>query len=190
MQEELPVFEIDYSLDFSKETINVIRTSLRNYIEMTAIVDNKANVLLSLSALMIAFVVPLALSNLDVIETYFLFIPLLLLATTCAATIYLSTLVLAPFDFEKFDEELPEGLEPSPFFFGAAYKRSLPDYYLYLKESTEKKGMVRKHLAYDLFFIGRRLGEKMTLMHQTFRVFRYGVFFTLLATAIVLMISL
>lgn len=184
MKPDFPILPSDFYLDFSKETINIIRTALRNYIELTSIVDNKANVMLSLGAVMIAFVVPLALSNLDVIIAYALFVPLIILALTCAVTIYLSTLVLAPFDFEKFSNELPEGLKPSPFFFGSAYKRTLLEYYLFLQQSTQDKEMVRSHLAYDLYFIGRRLGEKMTLMHRTFRVFRYGIFLTLIATGI------
>jgi hypothetical protein len=171
---------------FSKETVNVIRTTMRNNIELTAIADNKANVLLSLNAVMIAFVVPLALSNLDVILQYSLFIPLLLLAITCFATIYISTLVLAPFSFDTFKEELPEGMEPSPFFFGTAYNSDLEEYYSNLLRTTTKKSNVREFLAQDLFFVGRRLVQKMLLIRRSFQIFRIGIFLTLLSMVVVL----
>lgn len=176
------------SFSFSKETVNVIRTTLRNNIDLTAIADNKANVLLSLNAVMIAFVVPLAISNLETIFEYTLFVPLFFLAATCFATIYISTLVLAPFSFDTFNDELPEGMEPSPFFFGTAYNSDLTAYYDNLLRTTENKNSVRQYLAQDLFFIGRRLGQKMLLIRRSFQIFRIGIFLTLLSTALVLML--
>lgn len=176
------------SFTFSKETVNVVRTTMRNNIELTAIADNKANVLLSLNAVMIAFIVPLAISNLDVIFKYTLFVPLFFLAITCFATIYISTLVLAPFRFDSFSEELPKGMEPSPFFFGTAYHSDLQEYYNNLTRISEDKSRVREYLAQDLFFVGRRLGEKMLLIRRSFQIFRAGIFLTLLSLALVLML--
>ncbi|MEZ4957629.1 MAG: hypothetical protein R2825_28985 [Saprospiraceae bacterium] len=39
----------------TKETINIMRTTQRNNVELTHIADNKANVLLSLNAIMLTF---------------------------------------------------------------------------------------------------------------------------------------
>lgn len=183
------VNSVKESLSLSKETVNVIRTTMRNNIELTSIADNKANVLLSLNAVMIAFVVPLAISNLDIIVQYTLFIPLVLLAITCFATMYLSTLVLAPFSFDTFNNELPEGMEPSPFFFGTAYSMSLTEYYDRLLSIAHDKKTVRQFFTQDLFFIGRRLGEKMALIRQSFLIFRIGIFLTLASTALVLLLA-
>lgn len=171
-------------LDFSKETINVIRTTLRNYIELTAIADNKANVLLSLNALLIASVVPLAISNLDFVIEYWLHVPLIIMAITCFTTIHLTTLVLAPSNFDTFNNRAPGSLEPSPFFFGTIHNMSLDEYYLYLQQETKKKDAVRLHLAQDLYFIGHRLGAKLSLMRTSFHVFRIGIFLALLTSGL------
>ena len=56
----------------SKETVNIIRTTQRNNIELTHIADNKANVLLSLNAIMITFLIPLILSNVNIILEKFI----------------------------------------------------------------------------------------------------------------------
>ncbi|MEL7427091.1 MAG: Pycsar system effector family protein [Bacteroidota bacterium] len=175
-------------LGLSKETINILRTTMRNNIELTAIADNKANVLLSLNAVLIAFVVPLAISNLEVLVSYILYIPLVLLAITCFATIYLSTLVLSPFRFDTFNDDLPTGMDSSPFFFGTAYGMSLEEYYDKLINTSMDKESVRQFITQDLFFIGRRLGEKMALIRRSFQIFRIGMFVTLLATALVLLV--
>ena len=53
---EPPTLKKEVVLD--KKTIDIIRTTQRNNIDLTAIADNKANVLLSLNALIIAALVP------------------------------------------------------------------------------------------------------------------------------------
>jgi len=180
----------DFRLDFSKETINVIRTTLRNYIELTAIADNKANVLVSLNALLIASVVPLAISNLDFVIEYLLYIPLVIMAVTCFSTIYLTTLVLSPTNFDTFNNRPPGSLAPSPFFFGTINNMSLEEYYAYLKKETTEKDPVRLHLAQDLYFIGHRLGEKMTLIRTSFYIFRIGIFFAMLTSGLGIFLNL
>ncbi len=61
----------------SKDIINIIRTTQRNNIELTHIADNKANVLLSLNALMVTFLLPLVVANSAVILERLLYIPLI-----------------------------------------------------------------------------------------------------------------
>ena len=62
-----------------KEALNIIRTTLRNNIELTNIADNKANVLLSLNALMITLLLPLIIPNLALIKELHLYVPLFFL---------------------------------------------------------------------------------------------------------------
>ena len=50
-----------------KNSINIIRTMQRNNIDLKHIADNKANILLSLNALMITVLIPIILSNLEII---------------------------------------------------------------------------------------------------------------------------
>ena len=75
---------------FSKNTIGLLRTTLRNNTELTSIADNKANVLLSLNALMLTFFVPLVLPNIDLVQQYKLTIPLMTFVVTCVLTIYIA----------------------------------------------------------------------------------------------------
>jgi len=85
----------------SKQTINIIRTTQRNNIDLTAIADNKANVLLSLNALIIAALIPIVMANTNRVFEGYLIIPLVVLAITSFMTIYLSAQVLKPSNFDK-----------------------------------------------------------------------------------------
>lgn len=170
----------------SKETINIIRTTQRNNIELTHIADNKANVLLSLNAIMITLLLPLVVANVDVIMTEFLFIPLGILTTTCFITIYISAIVLKPSHLEKFRNNEDKEERFSPFFFGNFYKMEPEEFFEYMKETASEPDLVRGHLAEDLYYVGRRLGYKMTHIRWAFNIFIIGLFVSLVSTGLVL----
>ena len=173
----------------SKKTINIIRTTLRNNIDLTAIADNKANVLLSLNALMIAALFPVVLSNMELIKAYYLGIPLLILAATCFTTIYFSAQVLKPSDFDRMRESYADNGKPSPFFFGNFYKDSASEYFAMIKDSLKDADDIKSHLAQDLYYIGRRLGEKMSMVRTAYNIFITGIFVSLFLTIIILMLA-
>ena len=170
----------------TKSTVNIIRTVLRNNIELTGIADGKANVLLSLNAIMITFLIPSIAAGIETIMQEHLYIPLLILALTCFATILLSAMVLRPSNFDKFIEGLHPDMKVSPFFFGNFYNMEAEDFFQYLKESASEPTLIKAHLAQDLYYVGRRLGKKMTWIRQAFDIFLIGIFLTLLSTGIVL----
>ena len=147
----------------SKQTINIIRTTQRNNIDLTQLADNKANVLLSLNAIMITFLLPLILSNLDVIFQGYLYIPLIFLAITCFSTIYISAIVLKPSKLDEYRASPSNDPDAqfSPFFFGNFYKMEPEEFFEYMNDAVANSELVKDHLAQDLFYIGRRLGYKM-----------------------------
>lgn len=171
----------------SKDTINIIRTTLRNNIELTHIADNKANVLLSLNAIMITFLVPLVLSNTDMIFNRLLYIPMVILSITCFTTIYIATIVLKPSHFKNFRAKLKDNQKFSPFFFGNFYKMEATEFYSYMNEQLADQKMVKVHLTQDLYYVGKRLGFKMTWIRRAFNIFIVGLFFTLLSAGIILL---
>lgn len=173
----------------SKTVINIIRTTQRNNIELTAIADNKANVLLSLNAFILAALIPYTFTNMEAIFENFLIIPLSFAAITCAITIYLTAQVLRPSDFDKRQKVDPTDVQPSPFFFGNFYHMTASEYYASLEEGLSDENLVKGHLAQDLYFIGQRLGVKMSLIRTAFNVFIIGVFVTLISTVLVLSFS-
>ncbi len=188
--------EFDFGAAESKENskltskiINIIRTTQRNNIELTSIADGKANVLLSLNAIMLTGLVPWILSNIDYIVSNFLYIPLIILMITCFLTIYQATEVLKPSDFDQKRHGITPDVKPSPFFFGNFYKMESRQYYDYLREGLARDDLVRAHLAQDLFYVGRRLGIKMHKIRTAFNIFLLGIFSTLVTTVLALLIQ-
>ena len=167
----------------SKQTINIIRTTQRNNIDLTAIADNKANVLLSVNAIIIAALIPIVIANVDIIFDEYLIVPLTVLATTSFITIYLAAEVLKPSNFDRMKTEANHGKESSPFFFGNFYQMEAEEYFAFIKGSLSDPKDLKAHLAQDLYYIGRRLGEKMAHVRRAYNIFTVGMAATLLATA-------
>ena len=171
----------DKDSGLSKKTIDIIRTTQRNNIELTAIADNKANVLLSLNAIMIAALFPLITSNLEAINTYHLLVPVLFLTLTCFSTIYLAAKVLKPSKLSGNRKSTAPGIKSSPFFFGNFYKMDSAEYYEYLNEGLSNPSLIKAHMAQDLYYIGKRLGYKMSWIRRAFHIFTLGIFLTILS---------
>jgi len=159
-----------------KEIINIIRTALRNNIEMINVADNKANTLLTLNALMVTFLLPLATANVDFVVESRLAIPLAIMILTSLITIFMAVIVLKPGDFSVIrDEKVEQGQNYSPFFFGNIFTMRRSEFLPYMRQSLENPNDFREYLADDLFYTGKRLGKKMTIIKIAFNVFITGL---------------
>lgn len=160
----------------SKDVLNIIRTTMRNNIDLTHIADNKANVLLSLNALMLTFLVPFVIPYIDTVKEYHFGIPLLMLVMTCFITIYISALVLKPGKFFQNQKDMKEGKVVSPFYFGNFYKMKKESFIAYLNDGIKDNEVIKNHLTEDLHALGVRLGRKMELIRIAFNIFMIGLF--------------
>ncbi len=163
-----------------KQTINIIRTTQRNNIDLTAIADNKANVLLSVNTIIIAALIPIIIANVDIIFEKLLIIPLVVLAITSFITIYLAAAVLKPSNFDRMRLSKNPDKESSPFFFGNFYQMEAEEYFVFIKSSLNDPKDLKAHLAQDLYYIGKRLGEKMAYVRQAYNIFTIGILLTLI----------
>ncbi len=170
----------------SNQTINVFRTTQRGNIDLTAIADNKASVLLSLNALIITFMTPMIVAHSEMVFSNFLQFPLIILGLTCMTTIVIAAQVLKPSHFDKVGKEFGDKHQPSPFFFGNFHKMSGNDFLEFTEDALTDTAMLKKHLAQDIYFVGKRLGDKMLWIRRAFNIFTIGVSLTLICTAVVL----
>lgn len=176
--------------DINKNTVAILRTQLRNNIELTNLADSKANVLLSLSALMLTFLVPLTLPFVDIILRLNLSFPFLILIGTCLTTIYISVTVLRP--GKLGGQDVASGTTDktlSPFFFGNFVNMKSTDFLEYSKEVFKDEALVTSFISNDFYFIGLRLGEKMRLLRKAFNIFLWGISLAIILTVLLIIYS-
>ena len=172
-----------------KNVLNIIRTTMRNNIELTHIADNKANVLLSLNALMLTFLLPMVVGNFNFVMSMKLWPALIVLIVTCLVTIYLSALSLKPGDFKKIEKEKGTDEFSSPFFFGNLYKLTELEFEQLIDEALSKDDVVRRHIIQDLYYLGTRLGEKMSIIRYAFNFFLTGLIVSVVIAAVTMLVA-
>lgn len=171
-----------------KDSLNIIRTIYRNNIHLTNIADNKANILLSLNSLMITFLIPIVLSNLQIILQENLYIPLITLSGTCIVTIILAAITTRPIEMGKQDISSGDVVQKSPFFFGNYYKMKIENYMDLLENAIVDPVLTKDYIKLDLYFMGKGLGEKYSKIRTCYNVFISGLLISVAATIIVLLL--
>jgi hypothetical protein len=171
-----------------KDSLNIIRTIYRNNIHLTNIADNKANILLSLNSLMITFLIPIVLSNLQIILQENLYIPLITLSGTCITTIILAAITTRPIEMGKQDISSGDAVQKSPFFFGNYYKMKIEDYMDLIENAIVDPVLTKDYIKLDLYFMGKGLGEKYSKIRTCYNVFISGLLISVAATIIVLLL--
>jgi len=175
--------------NISKIDYNVIKTSMRNNVEFTSIADNKANILLTLSSLLFTILIPVVLSNIEIIIDEMLYIPLLMLALTCVVSIVMAALVTRPMKLSGQGFKVSGKQQFSPFFFGNYYKLSEQAYKNHVAEMLEEPEMMKQYIMSDMYHIGVGLGKKYSRIRRCYNVFISGILLSVSTAVLVLAVN-
>ena len=175
--------------NISKIDYNVIKTSMRNNVEFTSIADNKANILLTLSSLLFTILIPVVLSNIEIIIDEMLYIPLMMLALTCVVSIVMAALVTRPMKLSGQGFNVSGKTQFSPFFFGNYYKLSENAYKSHVSEMLEDSDMMKQYIMSDMYHIGVGLGRKYTRIRKCYNVFIIGILLSVVTTILVVLVN-
>lgn len=161
----------------------IFKTSLRNQIDLTNIADNKANIMLSINAIIITISLPLLAANMR--SNMYMMIPASVLLTTCVVSIIFATLVTRPIKMSGLTDlkTIKEG-KTNLFFFGNFYKMNYDDYVKGLREVISRDEYVDQSIFKDLYNLGRTLGSKYRQLRTCYTIFMAGVVASVLAFAI------
>ena len=175
--------------NITKIDYNVIKTSMRNNVEFTSIADNKANILLTLSSLLFTILIPVVLSNIEIIIDEMLYIPLMMLALTCVASIVMAALVTRPMKLSGQGFNVSGRTQFSPFFFGNYYKLSEKAYKSHVAEMLEEPEMMKQYIMSDMYHIGVGLGKKYSRIRRCYNVFISGILLSVITAVLVLVVN-
>lgn len=152
----------------------MFRVSLRNHMNLSILADNKANTLISVNAIIISIVLSTLFPKMD--NNTFLIYPSLALVGFCIATIILAILSTIPKTthglLTKAEVNAKKG---NLIFFGNFHKMSLEDYEWGIEELMNDKEYLYKSLTRDLYFLGKVLNTKYTLLRYSYFIFVFGL---------------
>ena len=160
----------------------MFRVALRNHITLSDIADTKANILLSVNAIIISLVLSNLVSKLDNPSNSYLIWPTAIFATTTVFSIILSVLATRPnVTGGKFTKEDVANKKVNLLFFGNFHKMKLDEFEWAMQEMMQDKDYLYGSLTKDLYFLGLVLNRKYSLLRLTYTVFAIGIIISVIA---------
>ncbi|NBC57583.1 MAG: HD domain-containing protein [Bacteroidetes bacterium] len=170
-------FKARYKNDNPERSIQTLfRVALRNHIKLSDIADTKANILLSVNAIIISLALSNIIPKLDNPENQHLMLPTLVLVAFSVASILLSILATRPnVTSGQFTKEQVKNRAVNILFFGNFHKMDFDNYLWGINEILEDKDYVYEALTKDLYLLGVVLARKYKLLRLTYTTFSIGI---------------
>jgi HD superfamily phosphodiesterase len=171
----------------AKETERSIQTVFRitsqNHLELSAMADNKAHIMISVNSIIISIMFSVLLGRLEYYPH--LAIPAFLLALVCVLTIVFSVLATRPnVTGGSFTEDDIRQKRTNLLFFGNFYKMQLEEYNWAMNEMLKDKEYIYGSMIKDVYFLGVVLARKYRYLRISYSIFMFGLIISLLAFAI------
>lgn len=174
----------ELSLAQNKSAQTQFKTALRNHIDLSNIADNKANIMISVNALILTLALPFLIDK--ALDNHFFWIPIALLASVCLASMIFATLATRPIKLKGITTQNEiENNTSNLFFFGNYYKMKFEDYKIGVKHVLNNTKALDDSIMRDLFFLGKSLGGKFSYLRLCYNIFMYGISLTVFALMIV-----
>lgn len=164
------------------------RVALRNHIKLSDIADTKANILLSVNAIIISLVLSNLISKLDTND--YLIYPTALFTLSSVISMVLSIIATRPnVTSGEFTKEDVKNKDVNLTFFGNFHKMKLKEFEWAIDELLKDKNYVYNSLTKDLYFLGIVLERKYRILRITYTIFMTGMILSVIAFAVALKTS-
>ncbi len=166
----------------------MLRLTSENHMKLSDMADGKANILISVNAIIISVILSVLLRRLQT-DTY-LTIPTIIFLTSSVCTIVVAILATRPkISLGIFSDEDIDNKKTNLLFFGNFYKSSMEDY-----EKAMSKMMVDTEYLYgslikDIYQLGVVLARKYRLIRWAYNIFMFGIIISVIAFAIAAIFS-
>ncbi|WP_100613289.1 Pycsar system effector family protein [Confluentibacter citreus] len=166
------------------------RVALKNHIKLSDIADTKANILLSVNAIIISLVLSNLLSKLDSPSNNYLIIPTLIFTISSVISMVLSIIATRPnITSGSFTKEDVEQKRVNLTFFGNFHKMELKEYQWAISELIKDKEYLYDSMTKDLYFLGKVLDRKYRILRITYNIFMTGMIISVIAFIVAFKLS-
>jgi predicted metal-dependent HD superfamily phosphohydrolase len=161
----------------------MFRLTSRNHMELSGMADSKANIMISVNAIIISVVLSFMLRRLE--DMPHLLVPTLILLVVNITTIIFAVLATRP-NLTKgyFTQDDIHKKKANLLFFGNFHKMGLEDFDWGMKEMMKDREYLYSSIIRDIYFLGKVLGRKYYLLRMSYSVFMYGLVIAILAFAL------
>jgi hypothetical protein len=158
----------------------MFRVSSSNHQRLSDMADNKANIMITVNAIILSAVISLLVRRLE--DQPYLILPTILLITISLVAMIFSILSTRPnIPPGTFAPQDVDGKKVNLLFFGNFYKMSLPDYKEAMLKTMEDRDMLYGNLIMDGYAQGVVLGKKYRLLRIAYNIFMFGLIASVIA---------
>lgn len=177
---------IDKSTDRGIQT--VFRTTSDNHFNLSSMADSKANIMISVNAIIISIMFSVLLGRLEYYPH--LMIPTMILASVSVATIIFAILATRPsITGGRFTEDDIRNKRTNLLFFGNFYKMELEEYNWAMNEMMKDRDYIYGSMIKDIYFLGIVLARKYRYLRISYTIFMYGLIVSVLAFGLAVYLS-
>src|SRR5436190_4534715 len=167
----------------SKGIQTMLRLASGNHLRLSEMADRKANILISVNAIIISVSVSLLFRKFE--TDPFLVIPTIIFLLSSVITIVLSILATRPtVTGGKFAKEDITNKKVNLLFFGNFYKATLEDYKWEMSIMMRDPEYLYGSLIKDVYYLGVVLGKKYKLLRIAYNIFMTGIVISVIAFTI------
>jgi hypothetical protein len=172
--------------EYSRGVETMFRAGARTHINLSSMADSKANIMLSINAMILSVTLTVLLPKLDT-NTHLIF-PSVVLLSTCLLSIIFATLSTRPVVTRgRFSKEDIEQKRANLLFFGNFHSMEIEEYEWGVKEMMNDTDFLYGSLTRDLYNLGKVLNKKYRYLRICYTVFMFGLIASVIAFAAALM---
>jgi len=161
---------------------SLYRIELRNHIKLSDIADTKANILLSVNAIIISLLLANLLPKLDTPSNSYLIYPTVIFVLFSIASMIMSVLATRPkVDNEDVVENEINKKDTNYLFFGNFHTMNVKDFKSKIRDIIKSQDTIYDSLSMDLYYLGKVLQEKYRLLRWTYTIFIIGIILSVVA---------
>ncbi|HAD14664.1 MAG TPA: HD family phosphohydrolase [Saprospirales bacterium] len=173
------------SARFGRGVETMYRTTYRTHTNLSAMADSKANLMLSVNAIVISILVSNLLPKMQDGATWKIIVPTIMLTATCLGSMVFATLATRPKITEgKVTREAIKQRKANLLFFGNFYNMNLTDFQWGVNEMLTDPEFLYSSMSRDLYFLGIVLAKKYRYLSTCYNIFMYGLILSMLAFAV------
>lgn len=166
--------------DRSVDTL--FRVTLNNHTRLSDIADSKANILLSVNAVIISVCLSVLVPKLDAPKNSHLILPSFILLLSSVLTIVFAILSTKPnVTKTTFTSQDIMNRKVNLLFFGNFNQMLFDDYQNAMRDLIKDRDYIYDSMVKDLYYLGKVLDRKYKLLSITYKIFMAGIIISVLS---------
>jgi hypothetical protein len=166
----------------------MLRLTSENHMRLSEMADNKANILISVNAIIISVILSVLIRKIEVDRH--LAIPTMIFLVSALSTIVLAILSTRPkITIGNFTRDQVLNRQTNLLFFGNFHRVNLDEYKWGMSTMMRDPNYLYGSLVDDIYYLGKVLGRKYKLVRIAYNVFMIGIITSAIAFMLAIMLN-